>query len=263
MSEKKKLIIIGIIIVAIISTIPITAIITNNNSKKIIEDMNEYIESEDLKLIYIGRDDCSYCQLFKPEIDFISYEFDVDYLYINTNKLKDKHFNQMIENLKIDTDSFGTPYLVITKGGKIIDEHAGYLSDDKLFDYLKEKGLIKKDAKLGFNYINYDEYAKLISKPKELILLAQTGCEGCIKARPILYEIADEYSLKVNYLNLSLIGEENATKFKSSLDYLSDSSVSTPVLLVVSNNKVVDAIEGSVSEDDYTDFLVDNGYIEK
>lgn len=261
MSETKKIVITGIIILAIISLIPITAVVTNIKSQKIIEDFHNYIDTEDTKLVYIGRDNCSYCQLFQPELDLISDEYDVDYLYINTNKLKDKHFSELLEELKADTEKFGTPYLAIVKDGKKIADRAGYLSEDALFEYLKEQNIIDKEEKLPLNYIDYEQYSKLIkSKTNQLIVIAQSGCNGCIKARPVLYELAQEYGLTINYLNASMLDEESATSFQESLDFFSD-GISTPLMLVVSNSEVVDAIAGAVEMNDYVEFLKENNFI--
>lgn len=264
MNENKKILIMGIIVLALISVIPITILVTNNKSKKVYERFSEYINSEELKLVYIGRDNCSYCTLFKPEIDLISKEYGVDYLYINTNNLVQKHFDKLLSDLDINPSEFGTPYLVTVKDGKKVSEQVGYMPESGLFDYLKSQGIIESDAKLPLNYIDYQEYSKLISsKSKQLIVIAQSGCEGCVKARPIMYELAKEYGVKINYLNASLISQEDAPIFQDSLEYFKENGISTPLMLVVSNNKVVDALAGSASKDSYIKFLTNNGYIKK
>lgn len=262
MNEKKKMIIIGIIVLAIISLIPITAIITTVKSNNIMESFDKHISSSDLKVVYIGRDDCSYCQMFAPEIEFIKDEYGIDYLYINTNDLKDKHFNQLLEKLEINSSDFGTPYLVITKDGKKVSEHAGYLSETELFDYLQEQKVIEESISLPVNYLAYSDYQNLIaSNSNELILIAQSGCSACIAARPIIYDIAKSYELKINILNISKLGEEDATAFQSSLDYFTNNGISTPTLLVVSNNEVVDAVQGATTKENYVSFLKEHKFI--
>ena len=262
MNENKKMMIMGIIVMAIIAIIPLTALFTNAKSKKILEEVNEYIKSDDYKVVYIGRDDCSYCVLFEPEIKLIKEKTDMDYLYVNTNELKNNDLDKLLENLEIDESDFGTPYLVISKNGEIVNQNAGFMPEYKLLNYLKEEGVVEEEEKLPLNYIEYEEYSNLIaSQNKELIVIGQSGCEGCTKARPVLYELAEEYDVKINYLNASMLNKENAAKFQESLTYFEENGISTPTLLVVSNGKVIDALVGSVSIESYVEFLKENKFI--
>ncbi len=262
MNETKKLMIIGVIGIVIVALIPIIAIVTNIKSKKIIQDFHNYIDSKEAKLIYIGRDDCGYCQLFSPELDLISDEYGIDYMYINTNKLKSNHFTNLLKELDVDTENFGTPYIAIFKDGKKVADQSGYLSDESLFEYLKTQKMIGEDEQLPLTYIDYDKYNELInSSTKQLIVIGQSGCEGCTKAKPILYDIASEYGVKINYLNATSLDEETATNFQSSLDYFTENGISTPLMLVVSNKKVEDALVGSADKNTYIEFLKKNSFI--
>lgn len=262
MNENKKLMIMGFLIIAVLSIIPITAIVTNVKSKKTLEKFYDYIDSSELKVVYIGRDDCSYCQVFAPEIELIQEEYNVDYLYINTNNLKDNHLNELLEELEIDTSNFGTPYLVVTKDGKKVAEQSGYVTEDQLFGFFKEQTLIDESETLPLNYIDYDEYTKLInSDSKELIVIAQSGCPGCLKARPIIYELAKQYDVKINYLNVSVLDEEAGNNFQASLTYFTENGISTPLMMIVSNKEVIDAVTGSVEKEVYEEFLKENQLI--
>lgn len=270
MNENKKMLIIGIIAIAIVALIPIVSIVTTARSKKIIDNFYEYIDSSDIKLVYIGRDNCSFCNRFEPEIEFIKDEYGIDYLYINTNKLKNKHFYDLLDDLKIDINNFGTPYLVVTKDGKKIAENAGYMSEYKLFEYLQEQKIISKEENLPLNYIDYEEYSKLIESNKnELIVIGQSYCDACLYARPILYEIAEEYGVTINYLNASYIdsqtkdedGLTDSDKFEESLEFFTTNGISTPTMLVVSNKEVKDSLIGSASKESYVEFLKTYGFI--
>ena len=262
MNENKKMMIIGTIALAIIAIIPLTAVFSNAKSKEILEEVHEYIKDDEYNIVYIGRDDCSYCNFFEPEIELISEKMDIDYLYVNTNELKSSHFNQLLKDLEIDESDFGTPYLVITKDGKIFDKHAGYMPEYKLLEYLKEQGVVEEDENLPLNYLEYEEYNNIInSNEKQIVLIAQSGCEGCTKARPVLYELAEEYDVKINYLNASMLSQENATSFQESLTFFEENGISTPMMLVVSNKKVIDSLVGSVDKDTYVEFLKENNFI--
>jgi len=264
MNENKKMMIMVAIIVAIVALIPITAVVTSIKSGKILEEVTEYIKDEDYKVVYIGRDDCYYCNLFAPEIELLEEQIDLDYLYVNTNHLKSSDLTKLLENLEIDSEDFGTPYLVVTKDGEIINQTSGYRTEDALFDYLKSQGVIEEDTSLALNYIDYTEYTNLInSNEKQIIVIGQSGCSACISAKPNIYEVANEYNIKINYLNAAMIGEEDSVSFQTSLAYYEENGISTPTMLIVLNKEVIDSLEGSADVDAYVEFLIDNGFIEE
>ena len=263
MNENKRLMIIGIIIILIIAIVPISAIITNTRSEKLLEEVREYVKEEN-SVIYIGRDNCSYCVMFEPEIKLVKEYTDLEYLYVDTNKLKASHLEQLLEELEIAEEDFGTPYLVITNEEKIVSQHAGYMSEDQLLEYLKETEVIEKEATLPLNYINYETYTKMISSnEKQLIVIAQSGCPSCEKAKPIFYELAQEYDVKINYLNASNIATEDAEGFPESLEYFVENGISTPTVLIVSNKKVIDSLEGVTTLENYVEFLEKNSFIKE
>lgn len=264
MNENKKMMIMMIVIVAIVALIPITAVITSKKSEKILEEVNEYIHEEDYRVVYIGRDDCYYCNLFAPEIELLEEQVDLDYLYVNTNQLKSSDLTKLLENLEIKEEDFGTPYLVVAKDGEIINKTSGYRSEDALFDYLKEQGAIEEDTSLALNYIDYKEYTNLISsKEKQIVVIGQSGCSACTSAKPNLYEVANEYDVKINYLNAAMLNEEDSTSFQTSLTHFENNGISTPTMLIVSNKEVIDYLAGSADVDTYVEFLTDNGFIKE
>jgi len=264
MNENKKMMIMVVIIIAIVALIPITAIVTSIKSGKILEEVNEYIKDEDYKVVYIGRDDCYYCNLFAPEIELLEEQVDLEYLYVNTNNLKSSDLSKLLENLEIDEKDFGTPYLVITKDSKIVAQKSGYMSEDVLFNYLKEQKVIEEDVTLSLNYIDYTEYTNLInSNQKQIVVIGQSGCSACTSAKPNLYEVANEYDVKINYLNAAMLGEENSASFQTSLAYYEENGISTPTMLIVSNKEVIDSLVGSAEADTYVEFLTENGFIEE
>ena len=261
--NKKMLIIIGVVSLMLV-ILPATIMINNKRSEKILEQVSEYMKDEDSKVIYIGRDNCYYCNLFEPEIELLKENIDLDYLYVNTNNLTSTDLSKLLENLEIDESDFGTPYLVVTKDNEIIDKSSGYRSEDVLFDYLKEHGVIDEDVELGLNYVDYSEYTNLIgSNEKQIIVIGQSGCSACSSAKPHLYELAYEYEVKINYLNVSVLDEESSETFQTSLDFYEKNGISTPTMLIVSNKEVVDSLVGSVDTEKYVEFLTENGFIEE
>ena len=151
----------------------------------------------------IGRDNCSWCQLFKPVLDSMHDKFGFDYLYVNTNELTSGVFKKLLKSIDVDEQEFGTPYTVVVKEGKVVDSLSGYTDDVELLKFLKKHNFVDEHAKLSLNYIDYSGF-KSVAKSNEngILVLGQTTCGYCIKAKPILTQIADEYGIVINYLTL-------------------------------------------------------------
>ena len=131
------------------------------------------------------------------------------------------------------------------------------------FEFLKKNGFIGEDEKLALNYIDYNKYTEMLENgSKEIFVMVQTGCSHCEDAKPVLEEIAKEYDIKINILNISNFeSEEEHTKFTESLSYLNENEWGTPLMLIVENKEIKDKKEGFSSKEDYIEFFKKNGYI--
>lgn len=123
----------------------------------------------------------------------------------------------------------------------------------------KNEVLESNDAHL--NKINYAAYDEAINRDEpEFIVIAQTGCSHCEDAKPVLNIIAKEYDIKINWLDITELSEEEQNKVTSSLDIFSQ-DFGTPLLMIVKDKKVIDSIQGFESKDKYVTFLKDNNFI--
>lgn len=104
------------------------------------------VKSNEAKIVYMGRPTCSWCSKFKPGLDNLSEQYDIDYVYVNTDEVSETEFNAALEALDVDASTFGTPHTVIVKNGAKIAEQPGYINEAKLFEFLKTNGFIEKDA---------------------------------------------------------------------------------------------------------------------
>lgn len=267
MNEKKKLWIILGGILLLVLLIVLLAINNTQKSKKLYEEFEKAFNSSENALIYIGRPTCKYCTLLQPSLDEMSDRYDFNYVYINIDDFSSTYFNQVMEKLGIK--EIGTPYLAIVKDGKVIAKNSdnedktlnGYMDYDKLFGFLQNNGIIAEDAKLNLNYIGYDDYAKLLAgSEKSVIVIGQSTCGYCIQAKLILNKLADEKSVKINYVNVSYFSEEQGKNFEKSLEYFSG-EWGTPVMMIVQDGKMVDVLENLNSQAKYEEFLKKNGVL--
>ena len=97
MDEKKKMFILLGIVGIIILFIAIGSVIEDNKSKSYLKEFYSDLNGNENSLIMIGRDNCSWCQLFKPTLDYMSDKYDFDFTYVNTNELTNSAFNKMLQ----------------------------------------------------------------------------------------------------------------------------------------------------------------------
>ena len=257
--SKKMLVIIGVVIFSILGLVGF-ALAENKKVEQIYNQFVEAFNSEEKKLVYIGSSTCGYCQLLNPSLEDMKERYDFDYVYIDANEMNTSYLSKILKDLKLS--SLSTPYLAVVSKGKVVDTQKGYSDYDITFEFLQENEIISEDSKLSLNYIDYKEYEKLLKDDKEsVIVVGQSTCHYCVEAKLILNDIAEKKDVKINYLNISYLTEDEGEKFESSLDYF-EGSWGTPIMMIVKDGKMIDIIEQLVTEDEYIDFLEENEVIE-
>jgi len=259
MNEIKRLLV--VLITTFLSVILIVVVASKGTKSQ--EDLyNEFkaaFNGETNMLVYIGRPTCGYCNLLTPSLEEMKERYDFDYIYLNTDEINSNYINKIMEDLNLS--KIGTPYLAVVSNGKIVDTQNGYADYDSMFEFLQINKIIDEDAELLLNYIDYKTYDKLLkSKERSVIVVGQSTCSYCIKAKIILNEVVDETKATINYLNLSYLTQEEGQKFETSLDYF-EGSWGTPVMLVVENGKLIDSIDELASKTEYIEFLIENKII--
>lgn len=238
MNEVKRIRLLGIIF-AIIIGLMITIFILDKSSNK-----DEY------KLYFLGRDDCGYCKLFKPNIDSIKEKYNIDYEYININEITSEELSKYIELFKFDASKFGTPSIGITKNGKYLDSYSGYLGEQELYEFLFKNNMINaryiNNDYPNLKYINLSDYKKIVSSnDKKFIVLALEGCDDCEDAQSYLNDLAKD-GLEVNYYNIMIDTEQDYEYFYNSYEFIKksidDNTLYTPTFIVVENKKVIDSL---------------------
>lgn len=267
MNEQKKIYILLGIFAAVVILILGVNFTTELKSKETIKKVEELVAQETKQIIVLGKDNCPYCQMFSPLLDYMKEEYEFDYTYVNTNKITKKALIEILDKLEIDADDFGTPHLTLTENGQIIDEIAGYVDEKELLAFLQKHSFVASDEALPINYIGMEEYRALInSDTAEVIVVGQTSCSHCMMAKPALLNIASKYGVKINYLNLTELqsaenGKDLITEFNTSLSYLENEEWGTPLMMIVKNKEVVATSNGYLSENDYINFLKKQGII--
>ena len=242
MDEKKKISILIGVVVATILLIIFGSLYESHKSNKYLDEFYTAFNGSEEKLVMIGRDNCSWCQLFKPNLDFMRESYGFDYIYINTNELTSGSLNKLLNSVGVDRNEFGTPLTVVVKDSTVVDSLNGY--------------------KLMMNYVDYSAYKKILkSEETKILVIGQTSCTYCIKAKPILNKVINDKNVKINYLNITELSDEEKEKFNNSLSYLSENEWGTPLTLILKNGEVVDSANGLLDYDGYVKLFEDNGLI--
>ena len=257
--SKKMLIVVGVVVFAVLGIFGF-ALTESKASEKMYNDFEAAFNGSENKLVYIGSSTCGYCQLLNPSLEDMKERYQFDYLYIDAAEISSGYLKKILA--KLELSSLGTPYLAVVSNGKVVDTQNGYSDYDITFEFLQDNKIIAEDQELLLNYIDYEEYEKLLkSDEKNVIVVGQSTCSYCVQAKITLNEIVEENDITINYLNISYLTEEEGEKFESSLDYFED-SWGTPIMMIVKDGKIVDIIEQYVEKDEYVEFLEENGVIE-
>ena len=268
MNENKKLLVILGIVVLVILAIIGSSVLGTKKQEETIKEIEKLMDSKTGELIYLGRPTCTYCEKFSPILESASDKYQFGYYYLNTDELSSTNLTKVLELLEIDPDSFGTPTLAVVKNGKKEAVQPGYTDAEGLFKFLQSNKIISEDAAYesddaNLNKIDYEQYKEIInSNEKQIIVFAQTGCSHCEEARPNLNEIAKDYDITINYLNITDLSADDQSSMTESLDILKD-GFGTPLTIIIENKKVIDSLEGFESKDSMIDFFKKNGFIEE
>ena len=149
-----------IIIVVLLGLFALLAALTGGGKKKnsrddldlskISESVQTWIddtESDDYVVSVLAQTTCSHCIAFKPVITALKDQYGFKLYWWEVNELYESNehdYNAVIGyyNLK---DYSGTPHTFITKGGELIVEQSGAITDSEaLLNFLKENKVISE-----------------------------------------------------------------------------------------------------------------------
>ena len=121
---------------------------------------------------------------------------------------------------------------------------------------------IKENEMKEFTSIDVNTYLNIYNgEQKTLVLVARPTCHYCQIAEPILHNIAYKYNININYLNTDNFQGEDSKKFIGSNEIFSN-GFGTPMLLVVSDGKINNMVDGVTDTKHYVEFLKENKFID-
>lgn len=257
MDEKKKgLIVLGVFLLSFVAFIALIIISVIDDNRKL-KEFEDIVNSSETHIIYFMKPTCYYCNLLEPITETLKEQYDLKYEKIDASSLSSSELYNMLDVLGVDAQTFGTPYIAIVKDGTVLGEQSGYTDEDVLFELFQKHGVINENEKLKLNYIDKDTLNSIWNnEEKNIVLVGETGNTSSIAARIELMDIADEYSISINYFdtsNLSSSDEYNEWLEKLEVNEL-------PVLAVVENGKLI-AKTTEIDNEKYIEFFKGNEFI--
>ncbi len=162
---------------------------------------------------------------------------------------QDNKSNKMINIIVI-----GCAFLLVVALGVMVSKN----KQSALYNHIKEIG-----------YSDYIE--KINSKDYTIILLATPDCQYCIKYKPFMNQVAVDYDLEINYIDVSSndlsIDEYTALHDKYSVlkDKYDDTEgypiIPTPTTIIVKDGEEVASRSGNIGYDGFLKMLKENGVV--
>lgn len=258
MDEKKKMWIMIVVVVGLILFTICIYWIENLATQKTLKEIDQKMNSGETQIFYLSRPTCQYCILLQPITDTLEEEYQLAYNHIDTDKFSTSQLKKILSKFGVDTKTFGTPYIAITKNGEVIDELSGYADENVVFELFQRNGLIPETATLAFQYVDYNTFQTIWnSEGRRLIMIGETG-ESSVQARNTLKPLIQTYNLDIKYMDIAETGTND--NYNGLLTTIGHTTPTYPILMIVENGVIISETNQTTTMS-YETFLKENGYI--
>lgn len=262
MNEKSKLLIILAVIVLFTGLVIWSDTPSAKKSKEVYNTFATELNSNEKKIVFIGRPDCSWCQLFQPIFDYYADKYEFEYTYINANDLRTTEARKI--GKAADIDELATPLVLFVQDGKVVEKISGYKDEKELLSILQKQEFIPADETNSLNYLDLKTLKERFNnKKRSAIVIGQVYCSACIAYKPNLMEVADTKDAEIYYININETEEQDEIikyleKYK---EFQGDWG--TPTTLIVEKGKIVASLSGYADSNTLTKFLTENKIIKE
>ena len=120
--------------------------ILKDNNKSLVKDVDidtyyKLKDSDGFHFMLIGREGCSYCQMFTEVINELYNDHKVEIYYLDTDKLDESGYTKLLSSDEYFQGQWGTPTSILYYNGEKIDLIGGYVPKDQLIARLDKAGL--------------------------------------------------------------------------------------------------------------------------
>lgn len=153
--NKKILIIVGIVLVAIVSLI----IAKSSNDAQVkaekeeeeeikesisnltvidLDKLEELFKSEDTKIVFIGSLTCPHCTAIKPKINSLTKELNIDVYYLEISELTSEEEERLYTMNDFLAQGTSIPLVMAIKNNEVVDSFVGNIEEEEIESFLKK-----------------------------------------------------------------------------------------------------------------------------
>ena len=229
------------------------------DTSKIINSVSELLDTE-YSLIYLPYKPLDEMDSQSKILKKICDDYEINFRKVDAYLLSQSQQNKLNSILQISTVE--DQIVILVKGKKIVGSIRGINNKRKYLNLLEDFSFIDE---IGYfiTHINLDEFNNLLNnKEKNIIVVGKDDCKYCDQVNETLNNIAINYDIKINYINVGKIDSDISVKVEKELLNLKYSDgFTTPMTLIVENNKLLNYVIGSSTEEYFVDIFKENGII--
>ncbi len=107
----------------------------NIKSFKIVEskDADKLLESENLSVVYIGRETCPFCRKFAKKLSSLTNKINTDIYYVNSDNLSDNEVKSFREKYNVLT----VPGFIVSKNKEVKVRCDSSTPEDEILNMIK------------------------------------------------------------------------------------------------------------------------------
>jgi len=114
-----------------------------------LEDIEEYVDKEEYKLLLIGKPNCEYTAKMVPLLKKAQEEFSYETLYVDLREVTEDGQEELFkydDSTNFIKEYIGTtPFIIVFKENKMVDTWVGYQDYAKFEQFLVSIGLEKEE----------------------------------------------------------------------------------------------------------------------
>ena len=132
-------------------------------------------------------------------------------------------------------------------------------TNETLTNAQEESAAVTDEDKKDFESIDVNQYLEFYKgSENKVVFIGRPTCSYCQIA--IVRKINKDYDLNIYYLNTDEFTGDDEANFVKSDEFL-ENGYGTPMLFIVSNNEIVDKVDGLTDTTHYIEFLEKNKII--
>lgn len=228
-------------------------------AQKVIMNFENSLKSEDPIIIYYSTVDTDNIKKNENRIKMFCDNYSINYTFIDGNYLTEKQQLRLFQ--KIDYNNIQDEIIIIIDDSKVLDTVNEAKQNNKdYFALLSSYGIIDSTSANSIKNVNFEQVKSLINNnQKNVILFTSYNCVNCEEVKPIIGRMGLQNEFKIYQYNISK-NDLNTPKFLKKIG-IKEEYISTPLVIISQNGKIVDYITGLSDKKIYEDTFKEWGII--